>query len=206
MELFYSPGACSLAPHIVALEAGFPIALNKVDLGKKKTADGGDYLTINSKGYVPAIRFEDGEVMTEVATLVQMLADKKPEAQLAPKLGTPERYRVMEWLTFVSSELHKGFAPLWYPNTNEETKTQIKERLAKRLAWLDGELAGRDYLTGSTFTVADAYAFTILNWAGMLKVDLAPYPNVNAFIARVAARPRVQGALRAEGLLRAKAA
>jgi glutathione S-transferase len=206
MELFYSPGACSLAPHIVAREAGLPIDLVKVDLGAKKTADGGDYLKVNSKGYVPALRLDDGAVMTEVATVVQILADRKPDSQLAPKLGTQERYRVMEWLTFISSELHKGFGPLWYPNTNEETKAQIKERLAKRLAWLDGALAGRDYLTGATFTVADAYAFTILNWAGILKVDLAAYRNVNAFIARVAARPKVQEALRAEGLLRDKAA
>ena len=206
MELFYSPGACSLAPHIVAREAGLPVDLVKVDLGGKKTADGGDYLKINAKGYVPAIRFDDGEVMTEVATLVQVLADKKPEAQLAPKLGTQERYRVMEWLTFSSAELHKGFSPLFYPTTNEETRGQIKERLAKRLAWLDEKLAGRDYLAGSTFTVADAYAFTILNWAGMVKVDLTPYPNVRSFLGRVAARPRVQEALRAEGLLRDKAA
>ena len=206
MELFYSPGACSLAPHIVAREAGLPIDLVKVDLSAKKTAGGGDYLKVNSKGYVPALRLDDGAVLTEVATVVQVLADRKPETKLAPALGTSDRYRVMEWLTFISSELHKGFGPLWYPNTNEETKAQIKERLAKRLGWLDSALAGRDYLTGSTFTVADAYAFTILNWAGMLKIDLAPYQNVRAFIGRVAARPKVQEALRAEGLLRAEAA
>jgi glutathione S-transferase len=206
MELFYAPGACSLATHIVAREAGLPVDLVRVDLAQKKTAAGEDYLRINGKGYVPAIRFEDGSVMTEVATLVQVLADRKPEAGLAPATGTTERYRVMEWLAFISSELHKGFAPLWYPNTTEETRVQIKERLAKRLGWLDQELAGRDHLTGPRFTVADAYLFTILNWAGMLKVDLKPFANVGAFIARVAARPKVQEALRAEGLLRDKAA
>ena len=174
MELFYAPGACSLAPHIVSREAGLPLDLVKVDLGAKKTANGGDYYAVNPKGYVPAIRFADGQVMTEVATLVQYLADQKPEAGLAPAAGTPARYRLMEWLTFISSELHKGFGPLWYPNTPAETKAAAKEKLATRFAWVDKQLAGRDYLMGETFTAADAYAFTILNWAGMLAIDLTP--------------------------------
>jgi glutathione S-transferase len=206
MELYYAPGACSLAPHIVSREAGLPVDLVKVDLVAKKTETGADYLAINGKGYVPAIRFENGEVMTEVATLVQVLADRNPAAGLAPSFGTPERYRLMEWLTFISAELHKGFGPLWYQKTPDETKIATKEKLASRIAFVENQLSGRDYLMGDRFSVADAYAFTILNWAGMLKIDLTPYPNVSAFMARVAARPRVQEALRAEGLLREKAA
>jgi glutathione S-transferase len=206
MELFYSPGACSLAPHIAAREAGIPVSLVKVDLGAKKTEAGDDYLAINPRGYVPAIRFEDGEVMTEAAVLLQVLADRKPEAGLAPPLGTRERYRLMAWLTFISSELHKGFGPLWNPATPDAAKAGIKDRLATRFAWLDGQLAGRDYLTGDRFTIADAYAFVILNWAGMLDVDLTPYRNIGGFMARVAARPKVREALSAEGLLRDKAA
>jgi glutathione S-transferase len=206
MELYYSPGACSLATHIVSREAGLPVSLVRVDLGTKKTETGADYLAINGKGYVPAIRFDDGEVMTEVATLVQVLADKNPAAGLAPALGTKERYRLMEWLTFIGSELHKGFGPLWHPETPAETKAAVKEKLATRFAWLEKQLTGRDYLVGTRFSVADAYAFTILNWAGMLNVDLAAYPNIRSFMARVGARPKVQEALRAEGLLRDKAA
>lgn len=206
MELFYALGACSLAPHIVAREAGLPIDLVKVDLGKKKTASGEDYLAINPKGYVPAVRLDDGEVMTEAAMLVQYLADRNPSSGLAPAFGTKERYKLMEWLTFISSELHKGFGPLWYPTTPQETKDAAKAKLATRFAWVDKQLEGRSYLMGDTFTAADAYAFTILNWAGMLSVDLSAYPNIQAFMTRVAARPAVQETLRAEGLLREKAA
>jgi glutathione S-transferase len=206
MELFYAPGACSLAPHIVAREAGLPVKLVKVDLAKKKTQSGEDYLAINAKGYVPAIRESGGEVMTEVANLVQYLADKKPASGLAPAFGTPERYKLMEWLTFISSELHKTFSWLFYPTTPEATKAAVNAKLAQRFAWLDQELEGRDYLMGKSFTAADAYAFTILNWAGMLKIDLDRYANIKAFMARVAARPKVQEALEAEGLLAPKAA
>ena len=206
MELYYAPGACSLATHIVSREAGLAVNLVRVDMGTKKTEAGADYFAINGKGYVPAIRFDDGEVMIEVATLVQVLADKNPGAGLAPALGTQERYRLMEWLTFIGSEIHKGFAPLWYPTTPEATKTAIKQRLAMRFAWLEQQLAGRDYLMGARFSVADAYAFAILNWAGMLNVDVAPYPNIRAFLARIASRPKVQEALKAEGLLHDKAA
>ena len=144
--------------------------------------------------------------MTEVATLVQVLADQNPGAGLAPALGTRERYRLMEWLSFIGSELHKGFGPLWNAEAPAETKAAAKEKLAMRFAWLEQQLAGRDYLMGTRFSVADAYAFAILNWTGMLNVDLAPYPNIRALIARIAARPKVREALRAEGLLRDKAA
>jgi glutathione S-transferase len=202
MKLYHAPGACSLAPHIVGREADLDIDLVKVDLGARKTEAGEDYLAINPKGYVPALRLDDGQVLTEAATLVQYLADRKPESGLAPAFGTLERYRLIEWLTFISSELHKGFGPLWNPKASDDTKQQAKERLAMRLAWLDQQLAGKDFLTGSRFTAADAYAFTILNWAGMHDIDLQPYPNVRGFMERVAARPKVQAALRAEGLLR----
>jgi glutathione S-transferase len=206
MQLFYSPGACSLAPHIVTREAGLPVELVKVDLGKKTTASGADYLGINAKGYVPALRLDDGQVLTEAAAILQYLADQKPGARLAPAFGTPERYRLIEWLTFVSSEIHKGLGALFNPKLTDEMKSVLKDKLAPRLAWLDRELAGRDYLMGKDYSVADPYAFTVLNWAGTLGVDLAPYANVRAFIGRVAARPAVQEALRAEGLLRDKAA
>ena len=203
MDLYYSPGACSLAPHIVSREAGLPIKLVKVDLRARKTETGDDYLTINSKGYVPALRLDDGQVMTEAATVVQYLADQKPQSNLAPALGTAERYRLMEWLTFIGSEIHKGFAPLWDPKASDEAKASIKAKLATRLKWFDRQLDGRDYVMGKQFSVADAYAFAVLNWAGMLDVDLSPYPNIRAYVDRVAARPQVKEALRAEGLLKA---
>ena len=203
MELYYAPGACSLAPHIVSREAGLPIKLIKVDFGTRKTEKGDDYLAVNSKGYVPALRLDDGQVMTEVATLVQYLADQRPQSNLAPALGTAERYRLMEWLNFIGSEVHKGFAPLWDPKASDEAKAAVKAKLATRLKWFDQQLQGRDYIMGKQFSVADAYAFVVLNWAGMLDVDLSPYPNIRAFMGRVAARPQVKEALRAEGLLKA---
>jgi glutathione S-transferase len=203
MKLYYAPGACSLAPHIVSREAGLPLELVKVDLGARKTEKGEDYLAINSKGYVPALRLDDGQVMTEVTTLVQYLADQRPQSKLAPAFGTAERYRLMEWLTFIGSEIHKAFAPLWDPKASSEAKAGIKAKLATRLKWLDRQLEGRDHLMGKQFSVADAYAFVVLNWAGMLDVDLSPYPHIRAFVDRVAARPKVQEALRAEGLLKA---
>jgi glutathione S-transferase len=203
MKLYYSPGACSLAPHIVSREAGLPVELIKVDLGARKTEKGEDYLAINSKGYVPAVRLDDGQVMTEVATLLQYLADQKPQSNLIPAFGTPERYRAMEWLNFIGSEIHKGFGPLWDPKISADAKTAIKGKLASRLKWLDRELEGREYLAGKQFSVADAYAFTVLNWASMLDVDLKPYPNIRAFMERIASRPKVKEAMRAEGLLKA---
>jgi glutathione S-transferase len=206
MKLYYAPGACSLAPHIVAREAGLPIDLVRVDLGAKKTADGGDFLEVNAKGYVPALRLDDGEVLTEAAAILQYLADRKPEVALAPASGTLQRYRLVEWLTFVSSEIHKGLGALFNPKLTDDMKAVLKDKVAPRLAWLDRQLAGRDYLMGKDFSVADAYAFTVLNWAGMLAVDLAPYANVRAYMARVAARPAVRDALRAEGLLKDMAA
>ncbi len=205
MKLYYSPAACSMAAHITAREAGVPVTPVKVDLRTHRTEAGADYYAINPKGYVPALELPDGGVLTEVAAIVQYLADQQPASGLAPAAGTLERYRLQEWLTFISSELHKGLGPLWYPDTLAETKKSIKEKVAKRLAYLEGVLSGRPYLMGERFTAADAYAFTILNWTTLLGVDVAPYPKLRAYVDRVAARPKVQETLQAEGLLKAAA-
>jgi glutathione S-transferase len=200
MKLYYSPGACSLSPHIVSREAGIPVELKKVNL-KEKVVDGGaDYRQINGKGYVPALQLEDGTVLTEGPAIVQYLADQKPESGLAPKAGSAERYRVQEWLNFITAEIHKGFSPLFKPNTPEEYKKICVDNLGMRFDWLDKQLAGKDYLTGKAFSVADAYLFTVLRWTVPMKIDLAKWPNVGAYLARVAARPKVQEALQAEGL------
>ncbi|NIX78047.1 glutathione transferase GstA [Microvirga terricola] len=205
MKLYYAPGACSLAVHITAYEAGLPLTIEKVDLATRKTETGADFAALNPKGYVPALKLDDGAVMTEVAALVQLVADKNPSAKLAPANGTMERYRLQEWLAFISSEVHKGFSPLWNPATPEESKQAAKDRLAIRFAYLDKILAAQPFLTGSQFTVADAYLFTVVNWAGYLNIDISGYPNLKAFLDRVSARPKVREALVAEGLLQAAA-
>lgn len=203
MKLYYSPASCSLAVHIVAEEAGLPVDLIKVDIIKHRLADGTDYRTINPRGYVPLIELDDGTRLTEVAALVQYLADLAPEAGLVPPAGTLDRVRVQGWLTFISSELHKAFSPwLWHEETAESTKQNVLERLARHFAELDTLLATQPYLLGETFTVADAYAFAILNWTKFLHVDLGPYPALAAYLERIAQRPRVRAALAAEGLIR----
>lgn len=202
MKLYYAPGACSLAPHIVLQEAGVRFDAEAVDLKAGKTAGGQDFRAINPKGYVPALQLDNGEVFAEAAALLQYLADQAPDTQLAPAHGTMERYRLNEWLTFISTELHKGFAPLWKPDSPEQTKEAAKATLAKRFAYLDAQLAGRAYLTGDRFTIADAYLFTVVNWTNFHAIDLSPYPNLKAYLGRVASRPKVQQALRAEGLLK----
>ena len=201
MKLYYSPAACSLAPHIALAESGLPYETVKVDLRKHALADGTSFYDIHAKGYVPLLELADGNRISEVAVILQYIADRKP-GSLAPAFGTLERYRVMEWLNFIATELHKQFGPLWYPTTPEATKLAQKERLASRFAYIDKALAAQPYLTGSSFTVADAYLFTILNWAPILKVDLAPYPALAQFVARVAARPAVRRAMIEEGLVR----
>lgn len=203
MKLYYAPGVCSLAVHITAREAGLPIDLEKVDLATHKTQDGVDYYTINPKGYVPAVELDNGELLTEVGAIVQFLADRAPSSSLAPANGTMERVRLQEWLTFIGSEIHKGFSPLWYPTTPAEVKQATKDKLATRFAYLDKKLAGRSYLTGEQFTIADAYLFTVVNWVNFLNMDISAYSNLKAFQDRVAARPKVQEALKAEGLLKA---
>jgi glutathione S-transferase len=201
MKLYYSPGACSLAPHIVLNEAGLAYETEKVDLANKKTAAGGDFLAVNPKGYVPAITLDDGQLLTEVQVLLRYLADQKPQSNLMPKPGTMERYRVEEWMNYIASELHKSYSPLFRPNTPEEYKTIVRGNLAKRLALLDQALVGKQYLMGNAFTAADAYAFTILRWSPFTKVDLSPYANIKAYMARMEARPKVQQTLKEEGLL-----
>ena len=203
MKLYYSPGACSLAPHIALSEAGLSYDAVKVDLRKHVLADGTDYTTINPKGYVPLLELDDGQRLSEAAVILQYIADRKP-GSLAPAAGTMERYRVMEWLNFIATELHKQFGPLWYPDTPEATRDKQRATLAKRFDHVSKTLAAQPYLTGEAFGIADAYLFTILNWAGMLKVDLSPWPPLQKFLARVAARPQVHAVLVAEGLAKAE--
>lgn len=206
MKLYYAPGACSLSPHIVARELGIPIELKKVNTKDKTIEGGGDYWKVNPRGYVPALELDNGQILTEGPAIVQYLADQKPEAGLAPKWGSFERYRLLEWLNFLTSEIHKSFSPLFKPNTPEEYKKIAKENLATRFDWLDKQLAGKDYLMGSAFGVADAYLFVLLNWTKFQSIDLARWSNLAAFHARVGARPKVKEALRAEGLLKEKEA
>lgn len=201
MKLFIKPGACSLSPHIVLEELGLKYDTEVVDLKDKKTASGGDYLAINPKGYVPALQLDSGEVLTEGPAIVQYLADQVPGKQLAPANGSMERYRLQEWLTFIGTELHKGHGPLFAPGTPEDYKPQVREQLAKRFAWVDRQLAGKDYLLGS-FSVADAYLYTVSRWGQYVGVDLSGLANIVAFQQRMEQRPAVQAALRAEGLLK----
>lgn len=200
MKLYYSPGACSLSPHIVLREAGLPFSLARVNTKTKEMAEGGDYRTVNPKGYVPTLELDDGQRLTEGPAIVQYLADLVPDKALAPKNGTFERYRLQEWLNFITSEIHKQFSPLFDPNTVEETKAKQREKLATRFDWLALQLADKDFLTGSNFTVADAYLFTVLNWARATGVDLGRWPVLQQYVARIAARPTVREALKAEGL------
>jgi glutathione S-transferase len=200
MKLYYYPGACSLAPHIVAREASIPLSLEKVDLANRTTASGANYAAINPKGYVPALGLQDGSVLTEVSAIIQYLADTQPTAELMPANGSMERYRLLEWIGFISTEIHKGFGPLWNPATPDALKAATKERLASRFAHLDEKLNSQPFLMGSKFTVADAYLYTVVNWTNLHGIDLSPFPNLQAFQARVAARPAVQQALEAEGL------
>lgn len=201
MKLYYAPGACSLSPHIVAREAGVAIELVKVDLASHQTAGGDDYYRINPKGYVPALGIDDHQVLTEGIAIVQYLADRNPAAGLVPPAGTFERYRLVEWLAFISTEIHKTFSPLWNPATPEATREAAKAALERRFGYLSAQLAGRNWLLGDQFTVADAYAFTVLNWTRFLKIDLSGHPVLVAYLERVAARPKVREALTAEGLI-----
>ena len=200
MKLYYAPGACSLSPHIVSREAGIDLELERADLAQKKTETGKDFWGVNPKGQVPVLETDDGQKLTEGPVIVQYLADQKPGSGLAPASGTIDRYRVQEWLSFVGSEMHKTYGPLFRPTTPEEFKVLSREVLGKRIAWLDQQLAGKQYLMGDKFTVADAYLFTVLRWSPRVGVDLSKSPNVVAYVDRVAARPKVQEALKAEGL------
>ena len=203
MKLYYSPGACSLSPHIALLEAGLPYDLVKVDLRAKKLENGDDYLKVNPKGQVPALGLANGEVMTEGPVIVQMIADQAAEKNLAPSSDSAERYRLQEWLNFVTTELHKNFSPLFNPAIPDEVKAIFKDRIMGKVKYADEKLAGRDYLMGKQFTVADGYLYTMLRWADGHKMDLSGLNNLMAFKARVAARPKVQEALTKEGLMKA---
>ncbi|RQW77549.1 MAG: glutathione transferase GstA [Methylococcus sp.] len=200
MKFYYTPGACSLASHIVLREAGYGFGLVKVDLATHKTEHGDDFLAINPKGYVPALQFLDGSVLTENQVILQYLADHKPQAGLAPETGTMARYRLMEWLAFIATELHKGFGPLWNPNAPTETRQAALDQLSKRFDFVEKELGNQHYLTGEHFTIVDAYLFTVLSWCAYHHIDLSPWPRLAAFQKRVAERPAVAAALHAEGL------
>jgi len=200
MKLYYSPAACSLAVHIALRETGTPFDAVKVDLVKHRLADGSDYHAISPRGYVPLLEFDDGSRHTEAASLLQYVADLDPSQALIGAPRSARRLAVVEWLTFISSELHKVFSPwLWHKETADSTKAAVREKLATRFAELDARFKTNEYLAGE-FSVADAYAFTIINWANLLAVPLKAYPNLQAYLARISARPRVQDALRAEGL------
>ncbi len=200
MKLYYAPGACSLSPHIALCEAGLTFELDKVDLRAKKTASGADFLAINPKGYVPALAMDDGRLLTEGPAIVQYIADQKPESGLAPKAGTADRYQLQEYLNFITSELHKTIGSMFNPAMPAEWKAVVLALVDRRLGWMETQLAGKDYLMGKQFTVADAYLFTILRWTIPFKIDLDKFPSIKAYFARVAARPKVQEAMHAEGL------
>jgi glutathione S-transferase len=204
MKLYFSPSACSMAAHIALVEAGLPHQLVKVDLRTHKTADGRDYYAINPKGYVPDLELDDGTRLTEAAVVLQYIADRKP-GTLAPAHGTIERYRLQEWLNFIATELHKGFGPLWKPNTPEAYKSIVIENLGKRFDYIEPVLAKQPFLMGETFSVADAYLFTILSWAKLLKVDLSRWPAITSYLQRVGARPSVQTVHRIESQQKAAA-
>lgn len=201
MKLYYTPGACSMGPHIALREAGLSFDLEKVDLMGKKTESGADFTAINPKGYVPALQLDNGQILTEAGVLLQYIADQKPGSGLAPAAGTLERYRLMEMLNFISTELHKNFTPLFNPAASAEAKEGASANINKRLAYLNDQLAGKQYLLGDTFTVADAYLATILGWCQFVKFDISGYPNIGAFAGRVMGRPSVQETMKAEGLM-----
>jgi len=202
MKLYYSPGACSLSPHIVLRESGLAFDLALASTKTKKLADGSDYLAINPKGQVPALRLDNGELLTEGPVIVQYIADLVPASGLAPAAGTLHRYRLMEWLNYITSELHKGFSPLFNPATPADYKPMASARLIDRLTIVDKALAGKEFLMGDTFTVADAYLFTVAGWGKYVGVDISGLANLGAFMGRMAARPAVQEAMKAEGLIK----
>ena len=205
MKLYYAPGTCSLSPHIVFREAGLPVEIERVDNKAKKTESGKDFWAINPVGVVPVLELDNGEILTEGPAIVQYLADMKPESGLMPMPGSVERYRVLEWLNYITSELHKQFTPLFKPNTPSEYKATAKENVLKAFKHIDEKLAGKPYLMGDSFTVADAYLFVVSNWARFHDIDVAQWPNLKAFQDRVKARPAVHEAMKAEGLIKVAA-
>jgi len=205
MKLYYSPGACSLSPHIALLEAGLPYDLVKVDVRAKKLENGDDFLKVNPKGQVPVLQLDNGEFVTEGPVIVQMIADQASAKNLAPARDSAERYKLLEWLNFITTELHKNFSPLFQPVIPDEVKSFFKERIMGKFKYADSKLAGQDYLMGKQFTVADGYLFVMLKWAERTGLDVSALTNLTAFKDRVAARPKVQEALTKEGLMKAAA-
>ncbi len=201
MKLYYTPGACSQAPHIAAHELGLPVEAVKVDLAKHALADGSDYYKVNPKGYVPLLVLDDGSTLSEANVILQYLADRKPGA-LAPAFGTSERWKLMEMLAFLATEVHKGYGVLWSPQTPAEVRKAAIDRLGTRFTLLSETLARQPFLMGKAFTIADAYFFVLLNWTNVHKIDLSPWPALKDYQARVAARPAVQATLKAEGLVK----
>jgi glutathione S-transferase len=202
MKLYYSPGACSLASHIALYETGLPFEIDRLIKTTKMTVGGENFMQINPKGYVPAIKLDDGNILTECAVVLQYIADQKPASGLAPRTGTMERYRLQEWLTFISSEIHKSFSPMFNKDASEEVKSYARNMLGKRLVHAETQLANKPYLMGDHFTVADAYFFVVMNWSNIVGFDLAPFPRIKEYMARIAAHPAVQAAMKAEGLLK----
>ena len=200
MKLYYLKGACSLAPNIALREAGLKFELVKVDRHTKKAADGLDFNEVNPKGYVPALTLDSGEVLTENVTVLQYIADRNPAAKLAPPAGTMERYRLMEWLSFINSEVHKGFTPLFREDAPEDTKQYARRNLTLRLDYLQRALGSKSFLMGDQYTVADPYLFTVLSWGGYVNVDIGKWPQLQRLVERVGARPHVIAALKSEGL------
>jgi glutathione S-transferase len=204
MKLYYSPGVCSLSPHIVFMETGVPFQAVKTDIRAKTFEGGGDYKTISPLGYVPALQLDDGTILTEGPAIVQYIADQAPASKIVPAKGSSDHYKMLSWLNFLSTEVHKGFTPLLSPmiagKLNDESKAVFRERLASRIDHLNKHLATSDFLLGKNFSIADAYCFTTLRWTAGIKMDLAPYPHVQAYMKRVQARPAVQAAMQAEGL------
>lgn len=202
MKLYYAPNTCSLSPHIVAAEAGLALDLEQVDLGSHRTATGADYRAVNPLGYVPALQLDDGQVLTEGAAIVQYLADRAPGAGLAPPPGSVERARLQEWLSFVGTELHKAFSPwLFHAEVGAQAQAYARARIAARLAYVERRLAAAPYLMGEAFTAADAYCFTVVGWSAFAGIDLAPFPRLQRYLERIAARPKVREAMRLQGLL-----
>ncbi len=202
IKLYFSPGACSLSPHIALIEAGLPFELVRVNTKTHTLPDGSDFYAINPKGYVPMLELANGERLTEGPVLVQYIADQAPTSKLAPAAGTPERYRLMEWLNFIGTELHKGMGSLFNPAMPEEAKALSRTKVTDRLKWVDSQLAGKTYLQNEAYTVADGYLFNVVSWGKLVGVDVSGMSNITAFMARMMARPSVQAAMKAEGLLR----
>jgi glutathione S-transferase len=202
MKLYYMAGSCSLASHIALYESGIKFETAALDRKTRKTSDGHEFDQINSKGYVPALRLDDGELLTENVAVLLYIADRNPAAGLAPAEGTLERYRLIEWLAFINSEIHKNFAPLFYPAAGEETRHFARTNLTKRLDWLNTALGPKKFLAGDGFTVADAYLYTVLRWAPRVGIDLATWPNLNRYHDELASRPKVVAAMKKEGLVK----